>query len=118
MNEWLILGGWYGGSNVWKRGWAEAGGQGVFAQSRTFRGNHTAPYCSRSFIQYRRLDVRQNRHHGSDRDVCYKLVIIAMVCFTFAFFEFESGGDVVGSIVFTLLALFPIPVCILCFRID
>jgi hypothetical protein len=28
MNEWLILGGWYGGSNVWKK----AEGQDVFAR--------------------------------------------------------------------------------------
>jgi hypothetical protein len=50
--------------------------------------------------------------------ICYTLVIIAMVWFTFAFFGFESGGDVGGSILFALLALSPIPVCILCFRKD
>jgi hypothetical protein len=49
---------------------------------------------------------------------CYTLVIIAMVWFTFAFFGFELGGDVGGSIVFALIALSPIPVCILCFRRD
>jgi hypothetical protein len=50
--------------------------------------------------------------------ICYTLMIIAMVWFTFAFFGFESGDDVGGSIVFALLALSPIPVCILCFRRD
>lgn len=47
---------------------------------------------------------------------CYTLVIIAMLWFTFAFFGFELGEDVGGSIVFALIALSPIPVCILCFR--
>ena len=48
--------------------------------------------------------------------ICYTLVIIAMVWFTFAFFGFETGGDVGGAVVFALIALSPIPVCILCFR--
>jgi hypothetical protein len=50
--------------------------------------------------------------------ICYTLVIIAMAWFTFAFFGFELGGDVGGSIVFALIVLSPIPVCILCFRRD
>lgn len=50
--------------------------------------------------------------------VGYTLVIAAMVVFTFAFFGFDLGGDVGGFIVFALLALSPIPVCILCFRRD
>lgn len=50
--------------------------------------------------------------------ICYTLVIIAMVWFTFAFFGFGTGGDVGGAIVFALIALSPIPVCILCFRRD
>jgi hypothetical protein len=50
--------------------------------------------------------------------ICYTLVIVAMAWFTFAFFGFELGGDVGGSIVFALIALSPIPVCILCFRRD
>jgi hypothetical protein len=50
--------------------------------------------------------------------ICYTLVIMAMVWFTFAFFGFELGGDVGGSIGFALIALSPIPVCILCFRRD
>jgi len=48
--------------------------------------------------------------------ICYTLVIVAMAWFTFAFCGFGLGGDVGGSIVFALIALFPIPVCILCFR--
>ncbi|HXH15780.1 MAG TPA: hypothetical protein VNJ10_06575 [Sphingomonas sp.] len=50
--------------------------------------------------------------------ICYTLVIIVIVWFTFAFFGFELGGDVGGSVVFALVALSPIPVCILCFRRD
>lgn len=50
--------------------------------------------------------------------ICYTLVIVAMAWFTFAFFGFEAGGDVGGSIVFALIALSPIPVCIICFRRD
>ena len=50
--------------------------------------------------------------------ISYTLVIVAMVWFTFAFFGFDLGGDVGGLTVFALLALSPIPVCILCFRRD
>ncbi len=48
--------------------------------------------------------------------ICYTLVIAAMVWFTVAFFGFDLGGDVGGLAVFALLALSPVPVCILCFR--
>ncbi len=50
--------------------------------------------------------------------ICYTLVIVAMAWFTFAFFGFRLGGDVGGLIVFALIALSPIPVCLLCFRRD
>ncbi|WP_260599379.1 hypothetical protein [Sphingomonas endolithica] len=50
--------------------------------------------------------------------ISYTLAIAAMVWFTFAFFGFDLKGDVSGLIVFALLALSPIPVCILCFRRD
>jgi len=48
--------------------------------------------------------------------ISYTIVIAAMVSFTFALFGFDLGGDVGGLAVFVLLALSPIPVCILCFR--
>ena len=50
--------------------------------------------------------------------ISYTLVIAAIVWFTFAFFGFDLGSDFGGLAVFALLALSPIPVCILCFRRD